>query len=173
MVRPRVSATTSAAHQPGPSSTTVRQQPFTAMESPTRLPSMTVTASNTRRAPSLDANVPSSSTSPVNIPSSRYDTVGLCGQQIDTNIRAQALQGADTAPPGPGQGRRARPGEQGQAVIAAQEDRRQVQHVLVDQPAPVKRPGHVGSALDQELDDAAAGQIVEEWLQLPNVDEGR
>ena len=51
LVRPSVSGTASAAHQPGPRLTTVRQQPLTAMESPICVPSVTVAAEKTSRRP--------------------------------------------------------------------------------------------------------------------------
>src|SRR5882724_4861753 len=69
-VRRSVSSTASAAHQPSPSSTAVRQQPLTAMEAPRTASSRTVVASISRRAPVALAmtarTVPSSSTRPVN-----------------------------------------------------------------------------------------------------------
>ena len=75
-VRVSVSRLTSVAHHPSPRSTTVRQQPLTAIEAPIAASSSTVVAAITRRAvasgPSpigeTSRTVPSSSTMPVNTP---------------------------------------------------------------------------------------------------------
>ena len=70
-MRDSVSATASAAHQPSPWSTTVRQHPLMAIDSPSRAPSATVGASKERRVAEpawvTERTRPSSSTIPVNI----------------------------------------------------------------------------------------------------------
>ena len=94
VVRSRVSGTASTANQASPHSTTVRQQPFTAMEAPRLTSASTVAASTTRRRPSptssIERMLPSSSTIPVNMRSVRswMSDPGLHGRR-DTTGRDQ------------------------------------------------------------------------------------
>ncbi len=66
-VREKVSSDTSASHQSSPKATTVRQQPFTAMEAPMDTSSSTCEAPMRSRAPSRPTTRPDSSTIPVNM----------------------------------------------------------------------------------------------------------
>ena len=60
-----------------------------------------------------------------------------------------------------GDGGGARAGEQAPGIVAAEQRRRQVQHVAVDEPRGVEVVGDAGAALDQQLDDALGPQLVE------------
>ena len=68
----------------------------------------------------------------------------------------------DAAPPDVVDGRRARAGEQRSGVVAAEQRRREVEHVAIDEAGPVEDAGDRGAALDQDLQDAPAAELVEQ-----------
>ena len=147
--------------------TTVRQQPLTAIESPSATPSSTTVAPMRRRGPSraghgpqlLDdagehdqAPDPTVSVAPWRRPSPGPPrAVG----QVDAQVVAQPRHGHQPSAPGLGHGGGAGSGEQAAGVVAAEQSGRQVEHVAVDQARPVQVVGHRGAALDQHLEHAA------------------
>ena len=143
LVRASVSATASAAHHPAPRSTTVRQQPLTAMESPTGLPSVTTAAvedeTGSRRRPAGRRRRPISSTIPVNIDGSRYGSRVACLEPAHRSARRRPRRPDldDPAPPDVGHGRpRPGPANSGRPSSPPSRAGRQIEHVLVDQAAP-------------------------------------
>ena len=52
-------------------------------------------------------------------------------------------------------------GEQRASVVAAEQRRREVEHVPVDEALAMERAGDRRAALDHRLDDAAAAELVE------------
>ena len=91
-MRRTVSGITSAVNSPPPQAVTVRQTPFTAMLSPTRVPSVTVRAAIRSAVPAarlvMARTVPISSMIPVNIRS-------FLGISVDQQVGTDLLNGAD------------------------------------------------------------------------------
>ena len=71
----------------------------------------------------------------------------------------------DAAAPHVGDGRRAGTGEQRAAVVAAEQRRREVEHVAVDEAGAVERAGDGGAALDHHLHDASPTELVEHVVE--------
>ena len=104
-----------------------------------------------RRAPSTR---PSSSTMPVNI------------DELHLEVVAELLDRLDAPAPDVGDRRRAGAGEQRPGVVAAEQRRRQVEDVAVDEPGAVEGARDGGAALHQHLHDAAATQLVEHVVEV-------
>src|SRR5438552_5379680 len=165
LVRESDSSTTSASHQPSPTSTTVTQHPLAAIESPTFASWVTSVAAKRKRLPSRAASVPSSSTIPVNIvlgpggaptPPPRRAGGPLPGRrgrgnQLDPEVVPQAFDGHDAAAPDVSHRCRARAGEHRAGVVTAEQRRRHVEDVAVDEAGAVKGPGHAPPALHEHL----------------------
>src|SRR5579859_2417129 len=159
LVRRSVSSTASAAHQPAPTSTTVRQQPLTAIESPILASSMTSEASKTNRGPARLRSRPSSSMIPVNM------VAPLC-RELDAQVGAEPLDRQDPASPHVADRGGTSAAEQAGAVVATGEGGRQVHDIAVDQARPVKAGGDAGTTLDQQLQHATAAEVVQDVAEV-------
>ena len=113
---------------------------------------------------------PSSSTMPVNIRRS------VPARRVARSMRRSSptcVDAGDAAAPHVVDGRRAGPGEQRAAVVAAGERRREVHDVAVDQPGPVEGAGDGRPALDQHLQHALGPEGVEHLAEVAGELEGR
>ena len=76
----------------------------------------------------------------------------------DVDDAARATTSAMVGAPGAG--------EQAAGVVAAEERRREVEDVAVDQAGGVEVVGHRGAALDQHLEDAPLPELVEDLAEV-------
>src|SRR5579864_493747 len=137
VVRPSVSATTSNAKRLPSCSTTVRQTPSIAIESPSA--ASVSGASTTRREPSKAATLPSSRTMPVNTQ----------GRLRDADVRFE--QHVFARRPGGKVRERHRFGQLAEEVRpSARDDRRDEDEQFVDEPRPKERGRECRPALEQK-----------------------
>src|SRR5262249_46726287 len=138
-------------------STTVTQQPFTAIESPTRTSSSTVRAVISSRAPpsrgSMARTRPSSSMIPVNMSA-------VPGLVLEAHVVAEGRRGQQAPAGGVGERARAGPGERGDGT-RAEHLGRDVGHDPVDQPAVEECTVQGRTALDHGPEHVEAAEEIE------------
>src|SRR5581483_9538909 len=153
-VRVSVSGTTSKARLPFPTSTTVRQTPATATESPTVAPAAVSAAATTSREPSNAATVPTSLTMPVNM----RQRLRLVQVRLEENVVARGLD-----PDVEEVERRAELSEDVRPF--AGENRRDEEEQLVHHARGEECGRERGPALEQERLDAVGAERAQLLLQ--------
>src|SRR5689334_11381348 len=165
--RSSVSRITSVVKTSPSTSTTVRQTPLTAIESPCWASAVTTGPCKARRAVSpnspgapsgtIDATDPSSSTMPVNTSCPFHG----CGEP---QVRSDPRDVAHIKVDGAADGVHARRAERGRA--GAEKFGGDVGHHAVDQAGPQEHAGQRGAAFEQGAAHAAAVQLLEHLLQV-------
>jgi hypothetical protein len=83
------------------------------------------------------------------------------GLQVDPQVVSELADRDEPAAPSLGHGRGAAPGEDRSAVVSAEKRRREVEDVPVDEAVSVELVRDLRATLDEELQDAAATELVE------------